>query len=106
MKSKSHKLLAGVDMSGEISGLVEPKHSRRQFLTASGMGLSALTLEGTCAAEQARYIGRPQKKLIGGGTDVAYPSKVQMNIRKIEQLPLDGIILSNFSGTKEGKASA
>ena len=104
MKSKPHKLLAGVDISGEISELVERKHSRRQFLTASGMGLSALTLEGTCAAEQARYIGRPQKKLIGWGTDVAYPSKVQMNIRKIEQLPLDGIILSNFSGTKEGKA--
>ena len=60
--------------------------------------------EGLLHADEApSQAARPAKKLIGWGSDVAYPAKVQNNIRKIEELPLDGIVLSNFSGNKAGK---
>ncbi len=54
-------------------------------------------------AKEPETPSQPQKKLIGWGSDVAYPGKVQNNIRKIEELPLDGIVLSNFSGKKDGR---
>ncbi|HAB12640.1 MAG TPA: hypothetical protein DCE47_13210, partial [Planctomycetaceae bacterium] len=76
--------------------------SRRSFVTASLSGLGAIPLR-PLSADEDRPAHRPIKKLIGWGTDVAYPAKVQNTIRQVEELPLDGIVLSNFSGKKAGK---
>jgi hypothetical protein len=62
-----------------------------------------MSVSGPLCAREPETRSRPKKKLIGWGSDVAYPGKVQNNIRKIEELPLDGIVLSNFSGKKDGK---
>ena len=44
----------------------------------------------------------PEKKLIvWGGIDWYSPEKVQMNIRKIEELPFDGMVLQGFKTTRE-----
>jgi len=73
------------------------------FLGASLAGLGAMSATQRSHAKSPEAHSRPRKKLIGRGSDIAYPGKVQNNIRKIEELPLDGIVLSNFSGTKGGK---
>ena len=78
-------------------------HSRRRFLSASLAGLGAMSVAQPLQAKKPQARSKPPKKLIGWGSDVAYPGKVQNNIRKIEELPLDGIVLSNFSGKKGGK---
>jgi len=77
--------------------------SRRSFVTGSLTGLGAVALGRPLDAAEGRPANRPTKKLIGWGTDVAYPAKVQNTIRQVEELPLDGIVLSNFSGKKAGK---
>ena len=76
-------------------------HSRRHFLASiAATSAAAIQLDSTPAASRPG----PRKKLIGWGSDVAYPSKIQNNIRKIEDtLPFDGIILSNFRGKQDGK---
>ena len=79
------------------------KHSRRQFLSTSLAGVGALVGSRSSQAVAVEPISGPPKKLIGWGSDVAYPSKVQNNIRTIEELPLDGIVLSNFRGEKQGR---
>ena len=44
----------------------------------------------------------PEKKLIAwGGTDNYTAEDVQMNIRKIEELPFDGMIIQGFKTTKQ-----
>ena len=78
-------------------------HSRRQFLGASLAGLGVMSATRLSHGKSPETHSRPRKKLIGWGSDIAYPGKVQNNIRKIEELPLDGIVLSNFSGTQGGK---
>ena len=78
-------------------------HSRRQFLGASLAGLGAMSATRLSHGKSPETHSRPRKKLIGWGSDIANPGKVQNNIRKIEELPLDGIVLSNFSGTQGGK---
>jgi len=78
-------------------------HSRRQFLRASLAGLGAMSATRLSHAKSPDTHSRQRKKLIGWGSDVAYPFKVQNNIRKIEELPLDGIVLRNFTGTRGGK---
>ncbi|MEE3370021.1 MAG: hypothetical protein VX346_11810 [Planctomycetota bacterium] len=90
-------------MSSTLSFPVRLVQSRRSFLSTSLASVGALY--GACSplAGAAEQLAAPRKKLIGWGSDVAYPSKVQNNIRKIEELPLDGIVLSNFRGEKEGK---
>ena len=80
--------------------------SRRSFLTTAVA--SASQLPGNCPSQEVprgrSLVGsRKSKKLIGWSSDIAYPSKVQNNIRKIEELPLDGIVLSNFRGERAGQ---
>ena len=67
--------------------------SRRAFVTGSLVGLGAVPLGRPLHAAEERPANRPTKKLIGWGTDVAYPAKVQNTIRQVEELPLDGIVL-------------
>ena len=90
-------------MSHTLHFSVHRPPSRRSFLGASLAGLGALRGTRPLLSEAAEQFAGPRKKLIGWGTDVAYPSKVQNNIRKIEELPLDGIVLSNFRGEKNGR---
>jgi len=90
-------------MSHEVRLSLNGRHSRRQFLSASLAGLGAMSVAGPLRANVPDSLSQPRKKLIGWGSDVAYPSKVQNNIRKIEELPLDGIVLSHFGGEKDGK---
>ena len=78
--------------------------SRRSFVVGSLAGLAAVSHQRPAHADPPRSkVTLPKKKLIGWGTDVAYPAKVQNTIRQVEELPLDGIVLSNFSGKKAGK---
>lgn len=78
--------------------------SRRSFVMGSLAGLAAVSHQRPANAGPPRSkVTLPKKKLIGWGTDVAYPAKVQNTIRQVEELPLDGIVLSNFSGKKAGK---
>jgi len=77
--------------------------SRRSFVAASLAGLGTATTTRPLHAEDDQSPATPTKKLIGWGSDVAYPAKVQGTIRQVEELPLDGIVLSNFSGKKAGK---
>ena len=77
--------------------------TRREFLQTTLAGLGGLAATTAATSAHATPLSRPRKKLIGWGSDVAYPEKVQNNIRKIEELPLDGIILSNFTGKRNGK---
>lgn len=63
--------------------------SRREFLVMAAL---ASALPNSLAASKQRT----HKKLIAWGWDTAYPSKIQMNIRTIEALPFDGIVLTHF----------
>ena len=90
-------------MSDTLSLPVYRAQSRRSFLATSLATAGALCGTRLPLAEATGQVSGPRKKLIGWGTDVAYPSKVQSNIRKIEELPLDGIVLSNFRGEKDGR---
>ena len=90
-------------MSDTLSLPVYRARSRRSFLATSLATAGALCGTRLPLAEATGQVSGPRKKLIGWGTDVAYPSKVQSNIRKIEELPLDGIVLSNFRGEKDGR---
>jgi len=80
--------------------------TRRCFLQAALAGCPMLATECSLNTTEAAPLVRPRKKLIGWGTDVAYPEKIQNNIRRIEELPLDGIVLSNFTGKKNGRTFA
>lgn len=90
-------------MSHELRLSLSGPHSRRQFVATSLAGLGAMSVARPLCAKESQTLARPKKKLIGWGSDVAYPGKVQNNIRTIEELPLDGIVLSNFSGRRDGK---
>jgi len=90
-------------MSAMLHLPINRARSRRSFLVTSVGAAGALCGMRLPLPEATGQVSGPRKKLIGWGTDVAYPSKVQNNIRKIEELPLDGIVLSNFRGEKDGR---
>ena len=77
--------------------------SRRSFVAASLAGLGTVAPPCPLNAEDDQPPAAPTRKLIGWGSDVAYPAKVQSTIRQVEELPLNGIVLSNFNGKKAGK---
>lgn len=76
--------------------------SRRRFLELSALGLAGSALPRLRAADQESAM--PRKKLIAwGGIDWYSPETVQMNIRKIEELPFDGTVLQGFKANQAGK---
>lgn len=77
--------------------------SRRQILQLGAAGVGAWLLPHGVRAETEVRTGEPRKKLIAWGWDTAYPEKIQNNIRKIEELPVDGIVLTHFKAVKDGQ---
>src|SRR5687768_6884682 len=81
-----------------------PGPSRRQFLQAGAFGLAASSLPRLLGAGPENPAVAPRKKVIAwGGIDWYSPATVQMNIRKIEELPFDGTVLQGFKANKDGK---
>jgi hypothetical protein len=68
------------------------EHARRCLIQALGAASALAVLpRASAAAPPAR-----RKKLIAWGWDTAYPAKIQMNVRKVEALPFDGIVVTHF----------
>jgi len=85
-------------MNGAGSPLDDAR--RRRFLQYAG-GASALSLSRISRAQTKA--SQLRKKLIAWGWDTAHPAQIQMNVRKIEALPFDGIVLSHFKATTGGE---
>jgi hypothetical protein len=83
--------------------LPDGRRSRRHFLQLGALAVGGLSLPNALQAEPQRQVEAPRKKLIAWGWDTAYPAKIQMNVRKIEELPWDGIVLSHFQANKGGE---
>jgi hypothetical protein len=89
------------------SALSDSASTRRQFLQLGAAAVGGLSLPRSLLAEpQGQINGKinePRKKLIAWGWDTAHPAKIQVNIRKIEEMPWDGIVLSHFKAKRNGK---
>lgn len=71
---------------------------------ACALALASLSLVNVLRAETPTSASVPRKKAIAwGGIDWYSPATVQLNIRKIEELPFDGTVLQGFKANKDGK---
>src|SRR5207249_9003296 len=89
--------------SGHQQSWFGKQPSRRRFLEIGAIGLAGSAPRTACAEPEKQPVA-PRKKIIAwGGIDWYSPETVQLNVRKIEELPFDGTVLQGFKANKGGK---
>lgn len=79
--------------------------TRRDFLKTTALGAAALSSGGRWNLVKAapNEPAKPKKLIAWGGIDWYSPETVQINIRKIEELPFDGTVLQGFKSNSDPK---
>lgn len=87
--------------------------TRREILSLGAIAGGTLATGGTAwgenssatnvSEEQEPKPQRHRKKLIAWGWDTNYPEKIEVNIRKMEEMPWDGIVMGYFKANHGGE---